>query len=136
MGGINALNYYFSIILEQNLGMSELMARVLTGVNATSYCISTALAFWIIERAGRRVLMLSGLCLQGFAYVMVAIAVGLLATAPQQVIMFDKCHLMKERALIKSSGAPWPLRSCSSTTQHLAVHGAWSVYDNLRPHSV
>ena len=85
MGGINALNYYFSIILEQNLGMSELMARILTGVNATSYCISTALAFWIIERAGRRFLMLSGLCLQGFAYIMVAIAVGLLATAPQQV---------------------------------------------------
>lgn len=85
MGGINALNYYFSIILEQNLGMSELLARVLTGVNATSYCISTALAFWIIERAGRRFLMLSGLCLQGFAYIMVAIAVGLLASAPQQV---------------------------------------------------
>lgn len=85
MGGINALNYYFSIILEQNLGMSEFMARVLTGVNATSYCISTALAFWIIERAGRRFLMLSGLCLQGFAYIMVAIAVGLLARAPQQV---------------------------------------------------
>jgi MFS family permease len=85
MGGINALNYYFSIILEQNLGMTELMARVLTGVNATSYCISTALAFWIIERAGRRFLMLSGLCLQGFAYIMVAIAVGLLAKAPQQV---------------------------------------------------
>lgn len=53
--------------------MSALMARVLTGVNATTYCISTALAFWIIERAGRRFLMLSGLGLQGFAYIMVAI---------------------------------------------------------------
>lgn len=84
MGGINALNYYFSIILQDNLGMSQLMARILTGVNATTYCISTALAFWIIERAGRRFLMLSGLGLQGFAYVMVAIAVALLATAPQQ----------------------------------------------------
>ena len=85
MGGINALNYYFSIILEQNLGMSQLMARILTGVNATSYCISTGMAFFIIERAGRRFLMLSGLCLQGFAYVMVAIAVAMLVTAPQQV---------------------------------------------------
>lgn len=103
MGGINALNYYFSIILQDNLGMTQLMgkdepyifleteadyclvARVLTGVNATSYCISTALAFWIIERAGRRFLMLSGLYLQCFAYIMVAVAVGLLASAPQQV---------------------------------------------------
>ncbi|KAK5162871.1 uncharacterized protein LTR77_011128 [Saxophila tyrrhenica] len=84
MGGINALNYYFSIILQENLGMTALMARVLTGVNATTYCISTAMAFWIIERAGRRFLMLSGLGLQGFAYIMVAISVALLATAPQQ----------------------------------------------------
>ena len=85
MGGINALNYYFTIILEQNLGMSDLMARVLTGVNSTTYCISTALAFWIIERAGRRFLMLWGLGLQGFAYIMVAIAVAKLPTADQQV---------------------------------------------------
>lgn len=84
MGGINALNYYFSIILQDNLGMSELMARVLTGANATSYCISTALAFWMIDRFGRRTLMMSGLGLQGFAYVMVSIAVALLVTAPQQ----------------------------------------------------
>lgn len=85
MGGINALNYYFTIILEQNLGMSDLMARVLTGVNSTTYWISTALAFWIIERAGRRFLMLWGLGLQGFAYLMVAIAVARLPTGDQQV---------------------------------------------------
>lgn len=64
------------------------MSRVLTGVNATTYCISTGLAFWIIERAGRRFLMLSGLGLQAFAYIMVAISVALLATAPQQVSSF------------------------------------------------
>lgn len=85
MGGINALNYYFSIILENNLGFSELMARVLTGANATSYCISTALAFWMIDRFGRRSLMMSGLALQCFAYIMVSIAVGSLASAPHQV---------------------------------------------------
>ena len=85
MGGINALNYYFSIILENNLGMTELMARILTAANATSYCISTALAFWIIDRKGRRFLMLTGLLLQGFAYVMVSIAVARLTSAPPQV---------------------------------------------------
>lgn len=85
MGGINALNYYFSIILENNLGMSEMMARILTGCNATSYCISTALAFWMIDRYGRRALMITGLWLQCIAYIMVAVAVAMLATAPQQV---------------------------------------------------
>lgn len=85
----NGLNYYFSIILQNNLGMSELMARILTGANATSYCISTALAFWIIDRRGRRFLMLTGLSLQCAAYIMVAVAVAMLATAPQQVSCTD-----------------------------------------------
>ena len=65
--------------------MSEFMARVLTGCNATSYAISSALCFWMIDRFGRRFLMISGASLQAFAYVMVAIAIALLAKAPSQV---------------------------------------------------
>ena len=81
-GGINALNYYFPIILTENIGLSEFMARILTGCNATSYMISSALCFWMIERFGRRQLMLGGLGLQCLAYVMVSIAVGSQASAP------------------------------------------------------
>lgn len=61
------------------------MARVLTGCNATSYAISSALCFWMIDRYGRRSLMISGSTLQFFAYVMVSIAIALLANAPSQV---------------------------------------------------
>ncbi|KAF1952716.1 general substrate transporter [Byssothecium circinans] len=82
-GGINALNYYFPTILENSLGMSNFMSRVLTGCNAASYAISSALAFWLIERAGRRSLMLGGASLQFIAYVFVAIAVALLHTNEQ-----------------------------------------------------
>ncbi|KAH7051116.1 general substrate transporter [Macrophomina phaseolina] len=83
-GGINALNYYFPLIIERNIGLSEFMARVLTGCNATSYAISSALCFWMIDRYGRRSLMISGSTLQFFAYVMVSIAIALLANAPSQ----------------------------------------------------
>lgn len=65
--------------------MNELMARILTGCNATSYMISSGLCFWLIERCGRRFLMLSGLSFQCLAYVMVAISIGLLDQAPFQV---------------------------------------------------
>jgi hypothetical protein len=44
--------------------------------------ISSALCFWMIERFGRRQLMLGGLGLQCLAYVMVSIAVGSQSTAP------------------------------------------------------
>lgn len=76
----------FPIILENNIGMTEFMARVLTGCNATSYAISSALAFWMIDRFGRRSLMMGGASLQFLAYVMVAIAVALLSSgvAPYQ----------------------------------------------------
>jgi MFS family permease len=116
----NALNYYFSIILQDNLGMSELMARVLTGANATSYCISTAMAFWIIDRRGRRFLMLTGLSLQCAAYIMVAIAVAMLATAPQQVSFNNNTHATWT-TLTSHSGEPSPLLSCSHTTQRLGM---------------
>ncbi|KAJ5826373.1 hypothetical protein N7474_003511 [Penicillium riverlandense] len=82
--GINALNYYFTIILINNVGETELLARILTGCNATSYMVSSAMAFWLIERSGRRMLMLSGLSLQCLAYVMVAISIALLNQAPFQ----------------------------------------------------
>lgn len=65
--------------------MSELMARILTGCNATSYAISSAMAFWLIDRVGRRSLMMNGAFWQFFAYVMVAISVALLSHAPSQV---------------------------------------------------
>ncbi|KAJ5613291.1 hypothetical protein N7510_006485 [Penicillium lagena] len=82
--GINALNYYFTIILINNVGETELLARILTGCNATSYMVSSAMAFWLIERSGRRMLMLSGLSLQCLAYVMVALSIALLNQAPFQ----------------------------------------------------
>ncbi|KAK7754969.1 hypothetical protein SLS62_003053 [Diatrype stigma] len=83
-GGINALNYFFTIILTQNVGLNELLARILTGCNATSYMISSACAFWIIDRFGRRSLMLTGLSLQSLAYIMVAIAIGMQSSAPYE----------------------------------------------------
>lgn len=102
-GGINALNYYFPIILTESLGLSELLARILTGCNATSYMISSGLCFWMIEKYGRRSLMLSGLGLQGLAYIMVAISVALLSTAPNQVCSHSRSD--SNVVLIIHSGA-------------------------------
>jgi MFS family permease len=121
-GGINALNYYFPIILTENIGLSELMARILTGCNATSYMISSGLCFWMIERFGRRSLMLSGLGLQCFSYIMVAIAIALLTDAPFQV---SSTVCDGDRVLICGSGEPLLSHSSLATTQHSAALGEW-----------
>jgi MFS family permease len=132
-GGINALNYYFPIILTENIGLSVFMARVLTGCNATSYMISSGLCFWMIERFGRRSLMLSGLVLQCVAYVMVALAVGLLATAPFQVSHFSPPQ-SNSRLLTVFSGVPLESRSYSSTMLLSAALGGWCL-GYIRPRS-
>lgn len=44
--------------------------------------ISSACCFWLIDRFGRRSLMLTGLSLQSLAYIVVAISLGLLVKAP------------------------------------------------------
>jgi Na+/melibiose symporter-like transporter len=124
-GGINALNYYFPIILTENIGLSEFMARVLTGCNATSYMISSALCFWMIERFGRRSLMLSGLVLQCWAYVMVAIAVALLAHAPFEVR--DPIHQISMVHVADIfSGVLLQSPFSFSTMLRLAAPGEWS----------
>lgn len=123
-GGINALNYYFPIILTKNLGLSTLLARILTGANATSYMISSGLAFWMIERFGRRSLMMSGLALQCFAYVTVALSVGLLNTAPFQWGSVAITFLFFYYAAF---GWYVPLRSLFSTTQNADFRSTWGM---------
>lgn len=105
--------------------MTEFMARVLTGCNATSYAISSALCFWMIDRFGRRGLMISGSSLQFFAYIMVAISVALLANAPTQVRNCINILCRTIMADIRPSGVPWLSPSSSSTTRHSGVLGAW-----------
>lgn len=123
--GINALNYYFPTILTVNIGQTELMARILTECNATSYMISSGLCFWMIERFGRRSLMLSGLWLQFFAYLMVAISVALLSHAPLPVRGVSQPFALDDHLTIHMLYSGEPSRSLpySSTMLPLAAHG-------------
>lgn len=59
-GGINALNYYFPIILTENIGLSELMARILTGCSMSN----SALKLSLILEARSRAVVLSSFILQ------------------------------------------------------------------------
>jgi cytochrome bd-type quinol oxidase subunit 2 len=57
-GGINIMSYYLPTVLESAVGMGESMARLLTACNAISYMIFSGLAVFLVERMGRRGLML------------------------------------------------------------------------------
>ncbi|KAJ5769410.1 hypothetical protein N7520_003969 [Penicillium odoratum] len=72
-GGINIMSYYLPTVLEQAVGMGESMARLLTACNAISYMIFAGLAVLLIERMGRRGLMLLSTFGQFFCFLIITI---------------------------------------------------------------
>ncbi|KAI0023633.1 sugar transporter family protein [Xylariomycetidae sp. FL0641] len=59
ISGINLITYYAPVIYG-NLGMSNFMARLLAALNGTEYFIASWPAVFLVERVGRRKLMLFG----------------------------------------------------------------------------
>ncbi|KAJ5234068.1 uncharacterized protein N7469_005834 [Penicillium citrinum] len=57
-GGINIMSYYLPTVLKSSVGFTDEMARLLTACNAISYFFFSGLAVLLVERMGRRGLML------------------------------------------------------------------------------
>ncbi|KAK6205688.1 general substrate transporter [Scheffersomyces amazonensis] len=58
--GINLITYYAGTIFENYIGLSPLNSRILAACNGTEYFLVSWIAFYTIERIGRRKLMLFG----------------------------------------------------------------------------
>jgi sugar porter (SP) family MFS transporter len=73
ISGINLITYYAPVIYQNSIGMGSLMSRILAACNGTEYFIASWLPVFIIEKAGRRPLMLVGAA--GMSISMVILAV-------------------------------------------------------------
>ncbi|OAA40406.1 General substrate transporter [Beauveria brongniartii RCEF 3172] len=58
--GINLITYYATFLFENSLGFSAEMSRLLAAANGTEYFLASLVALPLIERTGRRTLMLFG----------------------------------------------------------------------------
>ncbi|KAM3459987.1 hypothetical protein MY5147_002945 [Beauveria neobassiana] len=58
--GINLITYYATFLFENSLGFSAEMSRLLAAANGTEYFLASLAALPLIERTGRRTLMLFG----------------------------------------------------------------------------
>ncbi|SCZ94792.1 BZ3500_MvSof-1268-A1-R1_Chr12-1g03661 [Microbotryum saponariae] len=67
IGGCNAVIYFAPVIFQQNLHLSRELSLILGGVNVTVYALSSGIAFYTIERVGRRILFLVGSAGQAFS---------------------------------------------------------------------
>ncbi|KAK0618975.1 general substrate transporter [Immersiella caudata] len=59
LSGINLITFYAAVIYS-NLGMSGFMSRLLAAVNGTEYFLASIPAMFLVERVGRRKLLLFG----------------------------------------------------------------------------
>ena len=82
LGGINVTSYYLATVLEQSVGLSSSMARLIAACNSVSYLIFGSLGIPVVENMGRRFLMLFSSAGQFVCY---AIITGLLS----QVVLGD-----------------------------------------------
>ena len=58
--GINLITYYATFLFENSLGFNPGMSRLLAAANGTEYFLASLVALPLIERTGRRKLMLFG----------------------------------------------------------------------------
>jgi len=56
--GINLITYYAPVIFEQSVGLSHDFSLLLSGFNGIAYFLSSLIPIWLIDRIGRRKLML------------------------------------------------------------------------------
>ncbi|OBT57532.1 hypothetical protein VE04_02125 [Pseudogymnoascus sp. 24MN13] len=58
LSGINLITYYAPVIFENSVKLSHNLALLLAGFNGVAYFFSSLIPIWIIDRLGRRKLML------------------------------------------------------------------------------
>ncbi|KAH6613005.1 general substrate transporter [Boeremia exigua] len=58
LSGINLITYYAPVIFQQSVGITRDLSLLLAGFNGIAYFLSSLIPIWIIDRLGRRKLML------------------------------------------------------------------------------
>jgi len=72
-GGINVMSYYLPTLLISSVGLPDKMARLIAAVSAIVYLIASAIAAPLVERCGRRMMMMVSTAIQFFAFLMMTI---------------------------------------------------------------
>ncbi|KAH8118587.1 general substrate transporter [Phellopilus nigrolimitatus] len=82
--GINLITYYATILF-QRLGLQDEKARILAACNGTEYFMASIIAIFIIEKVGRRKLMLGGAIGQCICMILLAI-LGSINNSPANIV--------------------------------------------------
>ncbi|TCD66942.1 hypothetical protein EIP91_000720 [Steccherinum ochraceum] len=82
--GINLITYYATLLFER-LGIDDVKSRIIAACNGTEYFLASLIAIFIIDRIGRRKLMLFGAVGQCLTMVLLAI-LGSIDNSATQIV--------------------------------------------------
>ncbi|KAF9218083.1 hypothetical protein BS17DRAFT_722281, partial [Gyrodon lividus] len=82
--GVNLITYYATLLFER-LGISSVNSRIIAAANGTEYFLASFIAIALVERVGRRKLMLISTIGQGLTMVVLAI-LGSIDNSATQVV--------------------------------------------------
>ncbi|KAI6849200.1 general substrate transporter [Hortaea werneckii] len=88
LGGINAIIYYSNYIFQNSVGMSPHLASLMSGILNTWFFVASFIPWFLIDRVGRRPLLLS----------MVALMAAVMATQTGLIYAVDNKPSMKTQA--------------------------------------
>ncbi|CAM1501449.1 Fc.00g034330.m01.CDS01 [Cosmosporella sp. VM-42] len=80
ISGINVTSYYMTYVFIHAIGMSELLARILAAAGSMDYLLFSFLAYFVIERYGRRKVMMTSAAACAACWTIIAISLGLSET--------------------------------------------------------
>lgn len=72
LSGINLITYYAPVIFEVSVGIPHSTALLLAGFNGIAYFLSSLIPIWLLDRLGRRNLMLFACAGQGISMAILA----------------------------------------------------------------
>jgi hypothetical protein len=73
ISGINLITYYAATIYQNEIGLSGFISRILAACNGTEYFLASWIAVFVIEKVGRRKLMLFGAIGQSASMIILAV---------------------------------------------------------------
>ncbi|KAJ5888998.1 hypothetical protein N7495_009039 [Penicillium taxi] len=73
ISGINLITYYIPTLLQNQIGLSATMSRLISACNGTEYFLASWVAVFTVERFGRRSLMIFGAVGMSLSMVILAI---------------------------------------------------------------
>ena len=83
LSGINVLAYYLPVVLHRSVGLPQLTARIVAAANSVSFWLTTSASILFVDRLGRRPLLMGGAGMMSFAFLGVAIGVGVGLADPE-----------------------------------------------------